>query len=64
MDHLSHVTGIDPLQLRRNNFLSNGDTLLIASLLTDGNPLEKMIKKALESSDYLNRKNDIDKFNK
>ncbi|XP_071749529.1 uncharacterized protein [Lepeophtheirus salmonis] len=64
MDHLSHATGIDPLQIRRANFLTIGDPLLDKTYLKDSNPLDIMIGKMLESSNYTGRKKEIENFNK
>ncbi|CAB4059677.1 XDH [Lepeophtheirus salmonis] len=64
MDHLSNATGIDPLQIRRANFLTIGDPLLDKTYLKDSNPLDIMIGKMLESSNYTGRKKEIENFNK
>lgn len=66
MEHIAHVVGKDPLQVRQTNFIQKGDPLFGipgAKLMTD-NPLHKMITELKNSSDYSSRRKLVDSYNK
>ena len=55
MEHLAHQLGMDPLEFRMINMVGEGKK---------SHPLQDIIKKLRDSSDYDKRKTDIETFNK
>ena len=54
MEHLAHQLGMDPLEFRMINMVGEGKK---------NHPLQEIIKKLRDSSEYDKRKTDIDTFN-
>lgn len=66
IEHLAVTTGIDPLQLRMDNLLAEGDQIYFfpgASPYTGTNPLIDMVATLRASSDYDNRVAAVNAFN-
>lgn len=53
MDHIAHVTGKDPVQVRLANLSKN-----------DSQDIPPMLNDVMESANYRQRVADIEKFNK
>ena len=66
MERLAFELNIDPADFRMRNLLKKGDRLVKSYGLTlvEDNPLPKMIQGLKQSSNYLQRKKNIDDFNK
>ena len=64
MEHLSCVTGIDPVQIRLDNMLKDGDKLISGDNFKGDNPLPEIIKDLKEKSEFDARKSKIDAFNR
>ena len=66
MERLAFELNMDPAEFRMKNILKKGDRLVKSYGLTlaEENPLPKMIHELKQSSNYLERKNSIDEFNK
>jgi CO/xanthine dehydrogenase Mo-binding subunit len=56
MDELAGELGMSPLELRRVNFLHEGDETITGQVLTEPVNAEKVTLRALELSDYLRKK--------
>jgi len=52
MDEIAAVVGIDPVNLRRINFLHDGDTTETEQVMRDPVILDKLLDRALAESDY------------
>ena len=52
MDEIAAAIGIDPVELRRRNFLHQGDTTATEQLMREPVILEKLLDRALAESDY------------
>ena len=52
MDEIANVIGIDPVELRRRNFLHDGDTTATEQAMRDPVILDKLLDRALAESDY------------
>ena len=52
MDEIAAVVGIDPVNLRRINFLHDGDTTATEQVMRDPVILDKLLDRALAESDY------------
>ena len=52
MDEIAAAIGMDPIELRRRNFLHNGDTTATEQLMRDPVILDKLLDRALAESDY------------
>jgi CO/xanthine dehydrogenase Mo-binding subunit len=52
MDEIASVLGIDPIELRRRNFLHDGDTTATEQVMRDPVILDKLLDRALQESDY------------
>ena len=66
MERLAFELNLDPDEFRMRNVLRKGDRLIKSYGLTlaEENPLPKMVHELKQSSNYLERKNSIDEFNK
>jgi CO/xanthine dehydrogenase Mo-binding subunit len=56
MDEIAEKMGIDPIELRRRNFLRQGDTTATEQLMREPILLEKMLDNVLRESDYYARR--------
>ena len=52
MDEIAAAIGIDPIELRRRNFLHDGDTTATEQVMRDPVILDKLLDRALHESDY------------
>ena len=52
MDEIAAVLGIDPVELRRNNFLHEGDTNATEQLMREPMILDQLLDRALKESHY------------
>jgi len=52
MDEIAAAIGIDPVELRRRNFLHQGDTTATEQLMREPVVLDKLLDRALEESGY------------
>ncbi|MGA2653521.1 MAG: xanthine dehydrogenase family protein molybdopterin-binding subunit [Terracidiphilus sp.] len=55
MDEIAAVIGLDPIELRRRNFLHDGDTTATEQVMRDPVILDKLLDRALAESDYYAR---------
>lgn len=63
MDEIADAIGIDPVELRRNNFLHDGDTTATEQVMCEPVILDQLLDRALTESDYYRRKNQFAKEN-
>lgn len=56
MDEIAAAIGIDPIALRRRNFLHTGDTTATEQLMRDPVILDQLLDRALAQSDYHERR--------
>ena len=63
-EHLATELGVDPLELRMNNFLKDGDPLFIGGAFEGPNRLPEMIATLKQTSNYDARVAAINDFNK
>jgi CO/xanthine dehydrogenase Mo-binding subunit len=52
MDEIASEIGIDPIELRRRNFLHDGDTTATEQVMRDPVILDQLLDRALRESDY------------
>ena len=66
MERLAFELNMDPVEFRMLNLLKKGDRLVksYGPTLAKENPLPKMIQELKDSSNYLQRRTDIEAFNK
>jgi len=56
MDEIAAAIGIDPVELRRRNFLHDGDTTATEQVMREPVILDKLLDRALAQSDYYGRR--------
>ena len=56
MDEIAAAIGMDPVELRRRNFLHQGDTTATEQLMREPVILDKLLDRALSESDYYARR--------
>ena len=56
MDEIAAAIGIDPVELRRRNFLHQGDTTATQQLMREPVILDELLDRALTESDYFARR--------
>jgi len=56
MDEIAAAIGMDPVELRRKNFLRTGDTTATEQLMRDPVILDQLLDRALAESDYYGRR--------
>jgi CO/xanthine dehydrogenase Mo-binding subunit len=56
MDEIAAAIGMDPVELRRKNFLHSGDTTATEQLMRDPVILDLLLDRALAESDYYTRR--------
>jgi CO/xanthine dehydrogenase Mo-binding subunit len=56
MDEIAAAIGIDPVELRRRNFLHSGDTTATEQVMREPVILDKLLDRALAQSDYYSRR--------
>ena len=66
MEQLAFELNMDPYEFRAANFLKKGDRLVkgFSPKMIKDNPLPGMIETLKQSSRYLERKVEVDEFNK
>ena len=52
MDEIAAAIGMDPIELRRRNFLHDGDTTATEQVMREPVILDKLLDRALDESDY------------
>ncbi len=52
MDEIAAETGVDPIELRRRNFLHDGDTTATEQVMREPVILDQLLDRALAESDY------------
>jgi CO/xanthine dehydrogenase Mo-binding subunit len=52
MDEIAAVIGVDPIELRRRNFLHEGDTTATEQVMREPVMLDQLLDRALAQSDY------------
>jgi len=57
MDEIAAAIGLSPVELRRRNFLHDGDTTATEQVMRDPVILDKLLDRALTESDYQARRN-------
>ena len=56
MDEIAAAIGIDPIELRRRNFLHDGDTTATQQVMREPVILDQLLDRALEQSDYYQKR--------
>jgi CO/xanthine dehydrogenase Mo-binding subunit len=56
MDEIAAAIGIDPIELRRRNFLHDGDTTATEQVMREPVILDRLLDRALAESDYYARR--------
>jgi CO/xanthine dehydrogenase Mo-binding subunit len=56
MDEIAAAIGLDPIELRRRNFLHDGDTTATEQVMRDPVILDQLLQRALRESDYYARR--------
>jgi CO/xanthine dehydrogenase Mo-binding subunit len=56
MDEIAAAIGIDPVELRRRNFIHEGETTATEQLMREPVILDKLLDRALSESDYYNKR--------
>jgi len=56
MDEIAAAIGLDPIELRRRNFLHDGDTTATEQVMREPVILDKLLVRALRESDYYARR--------
>jgi CO/xanthine dehydrogenase Mo-binding subunit len=56
MDEIAAAIGIDPIELRRRNFLHDGDTTATGQVMREPVILDQLLDRALNESDYRARR--------
>ena len=56
MDEIAAVIGLDPIELRRRNFLHDGDTTATEQVMREPVILDQLLDRALRESDYYARR--------
>jgi CO/xanthine dehydrogenase Mo-binding subunit len=64
MDEIAAAIGMDPIELRRRNFLHDGDTTATEQVMREPVILDKLLDRALKESDYDARRARFAKENK
>ena len=56
MDHIAQTVGLTPIEIRRRNFLKQGQTTTTEQTIREAIDLDKLLDRALELSDYSTKK--------
>jgi CO/xanthine dehydrogenase Mo-binding subunit len=56
MDRIAHVVGLSPIEIRKRNFLKPGQATTTEQIVREPIDLGKLLDRALELSDYENKK--------
>ncbi len=64
MDRIAQVVGISPVEIRRQNFLKPGQTTTTEQTIRENIDLDRLLRKALELSDYAAKKTRFAEENK
>lgn len=56
MDEIAAAIGMDPVELRRRNFLHQGDTTATEQLMRDPVIVDELLDRALKESDYYSKR--------
>jgi CO/xanthine dehydrogenase Mo-binding subunit len=63
MDRIAQVVGLSPVEIRRRNFLKQGQTTITEQTIKEPIDLEKLLEHGLELSDYREKKERFADFN-
>jgi CO/xanthine dehydrogenase Mo-binding subunit len=63
MDKIAKVVGLTPEEFRRRNFLSTGDRTATGQLLSDPVDMQHLLTRALEESNYHEKRKQFDREN-
>jgi CO/xanthine dehydrogenase Mo-binding subunit len=63
MDEIAATLGIDPIELRRRNFLHDGDTTATEQVMREPVILDKLLDRALAESGYYTKRERFDREN-
>lgn len=63
MDEIAAAIGMDPIELRRRNFIHQGETTATEQLMREPVVLDKLLDRALAESDFYNKRNRFAKEN-
>jgi CO/xanthine dehydrogenase Mo-binding subunit len=63
MDKIAKVVGLTPEELRRRNFLSTGDRTATGQLLSDPVDMQHLLTRALQESNYHEKRKQFDREN-
>ena len=64
LDRVATKLGIDPAELRRKNFLKKGDKMPTGQIIKEDIDLDRLMDRALEKSDYHNKRKAYEEENK
>ncbi|MBI4471340.1 MAG: xanthine dehydrogenase family protein [Acidobacteria bacterium] len=64
MNRAAHELGIDPTEIRRRNFLSQGDTMPTGQVIKEDVRLDELMDRALTKADYQSRRAAFEQFNR
>src|SRR6202158_3200933 len=64
MDRIAQVVGISPVEIRRRNFLKQGQTTTTEQTIRENIDLDRLLSRALELSDYAAKKRRFAEENK
>lgn len=66
MEHIAFAVKKDPLEVRQVNFIRKGDPFIgvPGAKLDTENFIPSMLKELMESSEYIQRKQSVESFNK
>ncbi len=64
LNRAAHELGIDPAEIRRRNFLHQGDRMPTGQLMKEDLDLERMLDRALEKSDYRRKRREFGEWNR
>ena len=64
MNRAAHELGIDPAEIRRRNFLHQGDRMPTGQIIKEEIDLEMIMDRALELADYHRKRSEFEPFNK
>ncbi len=64
MDRIAHVVGLSPIEIRKRNFLKPGQATTTEQIVREPIDLGKLLDRALDLSDYQNKKQSFANENK
>ncbi len=64
LDHIAQVVGISPEEIRRRNFVKDGEMTATSQVVRDGVDMQKIMDKAFAESGYYAKRKEFAKTNK